>query len=126
MIVCFSYDSKESLNAVAQQHIFDAIEHSRTAAIFVCGNMADRKMPEEDGDCVRREDCVNLLEQFDDIITSIFSVSCKTGDGVEEMFAEIAKTLLHRADTKEHAARILLSNADRDLPREEGKKPGCC
>lgn len=131
VIACFSYNSKESFNAVAQQHIFDAIDHSRTAAIFVCGNMADKtKMTdgEDIGDCVRHEDCVTLMTQFDDIITRIFTVSCKTGEGVEEMFVEIAKTLLRRADSNEHAARILLANSDTDLgvPRDVGKKPGCC
>ena len=68
----------------------------------------------------------NLLMEYDDLIEQRFEVSCKTGRGVEEMFAAIATALLLKADLKHDRARVLLGQPSISEEHKHKTKGKCC
>lgn len=87
-ILVFSFDNPDSFN-ILSQHLLDIVSYAEGAKIFLCGNKIDlvHQMDVTDADIeVFCEQCHNL-------ISGIYKTSCKTGAGVEEMFADIARQL---------------------------------
>ncbi|KAI5704476.1 hypothetical protein M8J76_001572 [Diaphorina citri] len=70
-ILVFSLDNAASFH-VLSQHLLEIVTYAENAKIFLCGN---------------NEQCHNL-------ISSTYKTSCKTGEGVEEMFADIGRQLI--------------------------------
>ena len=56
---------------------------------FRCGNKFDLKSRI----CVTDSDIENLCEQCNNLVTGVYKTSCKTGEGVEDMFVDIARHL---------------------------------
>ena len=55
-----------------------------------CGNKYDLKSRIQVSD----SDIETLCEQCNNLISGVYKTSCKTGEGVEEMFSDIAKQLV--------------------------------
>ena len=59
-------------------------------AIYSCGNKYDLRSRIQVSD----SDIETLCEQCNNLVTGVYKTSCKTGEGVEEMFSDIAKQLV--------------------------------
>ena len=81
---------------VAIRWIFNTMNFHITAKIktfysfFSCGNKYDLKSRIQVSD----SDIETLCEQCNNLISGVYKTSCKTGEGVEEMFSDIAKQLV--------------------------------
>ena len=58
--------------------------------ISSCGNKYDLKSRIQVSDA----DIETLCEQCNNLISGVYKTSCKTGEGVEEMFTDIAKQVV--------------------------------
>lgn len=61
---------------------------AESAKIFLCGNRSDLSQEVSDLDIQQ------FCEQCHGLISATFKTSCKTNEGVKEMFEEIAKSLV--------------------------------
>ena len=63
-------------------------------------------------------------EQFHNVVSAVYRTSCKTGEGVPEMFADIAKHLV-----TQNRARMELDALEQDAfhlqPQEENSPEQC-
>eukprot|EP00095_Tigriopus_kingsejongensis_P009842 maker-scaffold21_size687808-snap-gene-5.37 protein:Tk09842 transcript:maker-scaffold21_size687808-snap-gene-5.37-mRNA-1 annotation:"ras-related protein rab-30" len=87
-ILVFALDRPDSFH-VLSQHLLDIVTYAENAKIFLCGNKFDLKsrILVTDGEMeVFSEQCHNLM-------SGMYKTSCKTGDGVSEMFQDIATQL---------------------------------
>lgn len=87
-ILVFALDSPTSFNALSQ-HMLDIVTYASNAKIFLCGNKSDVQAEDHVTDADMEEFC----EQCQNLITGTFKTSCKTNEGVAEMFQSIANTL---------------------------------
>ncbi|XP_018019276.1 ras-related protein ORAB-1 [Hyalella azteca] len=87
-ILVFALDNPDSFN-VLSQHLLDVVTYAENAKIFLCGNKYDLKSQI----LVSDADMETFSEQCHNLISGIYKTSCKTGEGVEEMFADIASKL---------------------------------
>lgn len=87
-ILVFSLDNPDTFN-ILSQHLLDIVTYAENSKIFLCGNKYDLKSQVQ----VTDADMENFCEQCHNLISGIYKTSCKTGDGVEEMFADIARQL---------------------------------
>ncbi|XP_013777715.1 ras-related protein Rab-30-like [Limulus polyphemus] len=95
-ILVFSFDNPDSFN-ILSQHLLDIVTYAEGAKIFLCGNKIDLKHQM----FVTDTDIDEFCEQCHNLISGVFKTSCKTGDGVEEMFADIARQLVSTSKTAE-------------------------
>jgi Ras-related protein Rab-6A len=61
---------------------------AESAKIFLCGNRMDLQSEVSDSDMQQ------FCEQCHGLISATFKTSCKTNEGVKEMFEEIARCLV--------------------------------
>uniref|UniRef100_A0A2P2I1C4 Ras-related protein ORAB-1-like n=1 Tax=Hirondellea gigas TaxID=1518452 RepID=A0A2P2I1C4_9CRUS len=87
-VLVFALDNPDSFN-VLSQHLLDVVTYAENAKIFLCGNKYDLKTQI----LVSDADMETFSEQCHNLISGIYKTSCKTGDGVEEMFSDIAHKL---------------------------------
>jgi Ras-related protein Rab-35 len=104
VIVVYSLDDPNSLST-AVDCILEAItEAGRLSSligglvVFLCGNKSDLADVGERGArgvsrVVSVEAVDKLTEQFDQVVQKSFVVSCKSGQGVQEMFQDVAEIL---------------------------------
>lgn len=63
-------------------------------------------------------------EQCHNLISATYKTSCKTGEGIDEMFADIAQHLV-----QSNRSRMELQNVDTDSfkisPPDESTEPSC-
>jgi len=85
-ILVYSVDNADSFNSLAQ-HLLEVASFAENAKIFLCGNKTDLSP-----DLVTSDDVDSFCEQCG-IVNGIFRTSCKTGEGVPEMFNEIARVI---------------------------------
>lgn len=96
-ILVFSFDNPDSFN-ILSQHLLDVVTYAENAKIFLCGNKIDLT----NSICITDADIEAFCEQCHNLISSIYKTSCKTGEGIEEMFADIARQLIdHNRSRKE-------------------------
>eukprot|EP00091_Calanus_sinicus_P023498 TRINITY_DN7966_c0_g1_i2.p2 TRINITY_DN7966_c0_g1~~TRINITY_DN7966_c0_g1_i2.p2 ORF type:complete len:102 (-),score=34.59 TRINITY_DN7966_c0_g1_i2:245-550(-) len=57
--------------------------------IFLCGNKYDQKSRIQ----ITDSDMEAFCEQCHNLVSGVYKTSCKTGEGVEEMFKDIASQL---------------------------------
>lgn len=88
-ILVFSFDNPDSFN-ILSQHVLDIVTYAEGAKIFLCGNKIDlvHQMHVIDADIDQ------FCEQCHNLISGVFKTSCKTGDGVDKMFYDIACQLV--------------------------------
>lgn len=96
-ILVFSFDNPDSFN-ILSQHLLDVVTYAENAKIFLCGNKIDLK----NHICITDTDIEVFCEQCHNLISTIYKTSCKTGEGIEEMFTDIARQLIdHNRSKKE-------------------------
>lgn len=87
-ILVFALDNPDTFH-ILSQHLLDIVTYAENAKIFLCGNKYDMKARIS----ITDSDMEAFCEQCHNLVSGIFKVSCKTGEGVEEMFKEIANQL---------------------------------
>uniref|UniRef100_A0A0K8SSZ8 Uncharacterized protein n=1 Tax=Lygus hesperus TaxID=30085 RepID=A0A0K8SSZ8_LYGHE len=89
-ILVFALDNPASFH-ILSQHLLDIVTYAENAKIFLCGNKSDlvTQVPQ-----VTDADMDSFCEQCHNLISITYKTSCKTGEGVEEMFADIAQHLV--------------------------------
>ncbi|KRT84445.1 ADP ribosylation factor, partial [Oryctes borbonicus] len=95
-ILVFALDNAASFH-VLSQHLLDIVTYAENAKIFLCGNKLDlvNKVPQ-----VSDADIDAFCEQCHNLISKTYKTSCKTGEGLEEMFADIATQLVQSNRSK--------------------------
>lgn len=88
-ILVFALDNESSFHSLSQ-HLLECVTYAENAKIFLCGNKADVDSEVE----VTETDMMMFSEQCHGLVTGIFKTSCKTGDGIDEMFQQIANILV--------------------------------
>ncbi|KAK9888929.1 hypothetical protein WA026_001149 [Henosepilachna vigintioctopunctata] len=90
-ILVFSLDNPSSFHTLSQ-HLLDIVTYAETAKIFLCGNKTDLVTePPQISDAEIESFC----EQCHSLITNTYRISCKTNEGIEEMFTDIAYQLVN-------------------------------
>ncbi|ELT87407.1 hypothetical protein CAPTEDRAFT_171398 [Capitella teleta] len=98
-ILCYSIANRDSFNMLSQ-HLLETAMNMRTGKIILCGNKQDLES------AVSEEDVVDFCNQCDSVISKVFRISCKEGDGVRELFHAIAEVLQKDAEERFDANRI--------------------
>ncbi|GJQ66998.1 hypothetical protein Trydic_g7988 [Trypoxylus dichotomus] len=95
-ILVFALDNAASFH-VLSQHLLDIVTYAENAKIFLCGNKLDlvNKVPQ-----VSDADVDAFCEQCHNLISKTYKTSCKTGEGLEEMFSDIATQLVQSNRSK--------------------------
>merc|ERR1719427_1070890 len=101
-ILVFALDNPDTFH-ILSQHLLDIVTYAENAKIFLCGNKYDQKSRI----CITDSDMEAFSEQCHNLVSGIYKTSCKTGEGVEEMFNDIAKQLIHG-----NRSRIELQNIE--------------
>lgn len=109
-ILVFALDNPDSFH-VLSQHLLDIVTYAENAKIFLCGNKFDLKSRV----LVSDADIENLCEQCNNLVSAVYKTSCKTGEGVEDMFVDIARQLSRGSNR----SRIELQNVDANSFRVE-------
>ncbi|KAK2180476.1 hypothetical protein NP493_441g01024 [Ridgeia piscesae] len=120
-ILCYSTTDRQSFNLVSQ-HILDIIMHSSTARIFLCGNKIDLAVLQ--GEQITESDVQDFQIQCDTVLSGTYEISCKTGEGVKEMFADIAMVLARNQKYK--FDRSLMMPNIQPQENDECQKSGKC
>jgi len=87
-ILVFALDNPDTFH-ILSQHLLDIVTYAENAKIFLCGNKFDQKNKIQISD----SDMEAFCEQCHNLVSGIYKTSCKTGEGVEEMFTDIANQL---------------------------------
>merc|ERR1712193_515786 len=87
-ILVFALDRPDTFHVLAQ-HLLDIVTYAENAKIFLCGNKYDLKSKIQVSDA----DMEGFSEQCRNLVSGIYKTSCKTGEGVSEMFRDISKQL---------------------------------
>lgn len=146
-ILVFSLDSQDSFN-ILSQHLLDVVTYAENAKIFLCGNKTDLVTPQQQpgvaqdhnrpGSCdsacpaITDADMEAFCEQCHNLISCIYRTSCKSGEGVDEMFSDIARQLAdHNRSRKELDAATKDSfkvgaDAEQDQDQESTQDSSSC
>ena len=119
-LVCYSLADRESFDNLSQ-YIMEIVVNAEKAKIFLVGNKCDLASLSED---VTEEDIEEFQMHCDILISSAYRVSCKTGEGVHEMFEDMARVLYDSSqdyfDRSRNAGYVDLEDYD------DEKKVKCC
>ncbi|KAF0302689.1 Ras-related protein Rab-25 [Amphibalanus amphitrite] len=100
-ILVFALDNIDSFN-ILSQHLLEIVTHAEHAKIYVCGNKTDLKHDV----VVTDADIQMFCEQCHNVVTGTFKTSCKTGEGVQEMFAEISRQVAVSSRSRKELERL--------------------
>jgi len=103
-ILVFALDNPDTFH-ILSQHLLDIVTYAENAKIFLCGNKFDQKSRIG----ITDSDMEAFCEQCHNLVSGIYKTSCRTGEGVEEMFNDIAKQL-----TQVNRSRIELQRIEED------------
>jgi len=87
-ILVFALDNPDTFH-ILSQHLLDIVTYAENAKIFLCGNKFDQRGRIQISD----SDMEAFCEQCHNLVSGVYKTSCKTGEGVEEMFRDIAVQL---------------------------------
>ncbi|KAJ8942284.1 hypothetical protein NQ318_005602 [Aromia moschata] len=90
-VLVFALDNPASFH-VLSQHLLDIVTYAENAKIFLCGNKSDLI---EDVPQVTDSEIEAFCEQCHNLISGTYKTSCRTGEGLEEMFNDIANQLVN-------------------------------
>ena len=119
-ILCYAINDRQSFNMLSQ-HIIEIVMHSRTAKIFLCGNKLD--LIESCDEKVTEEDVETFQIECDSVLSGIYKVSCRTGEGIKEMFEDIAAIVRRQAAERFDPSVI---QPQRAHLFQEPEKQRCC
>ena len=103
-ILVFALDNPDSFH-VLSQHLLDIVTYAENAKIFLCGNKFDLKSRVSVSD----SDMDAFCEQCHNLVSGVYKTSCKTGEGVQEMFKDIASQL-----SESNRSRMELQNMEHE------------
>ncbi|XP_018315543.1 ras-related protein Rab-6.2 [Mycetomoellerius zeteki] len=113
-------DNSTSFHLLSQ-HLLDIVTYAENAKIFLCGNKSDL---ESVAPQVTDAEMEQFCEQCHNLISGIYKTSCKTGEGVNEMFEDIAQHLVEA-----NRSRMELHEMDKDRFKisyvDEATDPSC-
>ncbi|XP_053959146.1 uncharacterized protein LOC129248222 [Anastrepha obliqua] len=89
-ILVFAMDNAASFHSLSQ-HLLDIVTYAENAKIFICGNKSDLAGREPQ---VSDAEVEAFCEQCHSLISATYKTSCKTSEGVEEMFRDISRILV--------------------------------
>lgn len=119
-ILVFALDNATSFHLLSQ-HLLDIVTYAENAKIFLCGNKNDL---EGTALHVTDTEIEQFCEQCHDLISGTYKTSCKTGEGVNEMFEDIVQYLV-----EVNRSRIGLHEMDKDRFKisyvDETTDPSC-
>ncbi|KAH8019465.1 hypothetical protein HPB51_019487 [Rhipicephalus microplus] len=95
-VLVFSLDNPDSFN-ILSQHLLDIVSYAENAKIFLCGNKVDLV----GRIYVSEADIEAFCEQCHNLMSGVYRTSCKTGQGIEEMFTDIARQLVMSCRVKD-------------------------
>lgn len=95
--------------------------HSRTAKIFLCGNKLD--LMEDSSEKVTDEDVETFQVECDSVLSGMYKISCKSGEGLKDMFENIAAIVRRQAAEKFDPTLI---KPQRSHLLQEPEKQKCC
>ncbi|CAH1970971.1 unnamed protein product [Acanthoscelides obtectus] len=95
-ILVFSLDNPASFH-ILSQHLLDIVTYAENAKIFLCGNKLDTVSEVAQ---VTDAEIEAFCEQCHNLISGIYKTSCKTGEGIEDMFIDIAYQLISSNKSK--------------------------
>uniref|UniRef100_A0A1Q3FLZ6 Putative ras-related in brain n=2 Tax=Culex tarsalis TaxID=7177 RepID=A0A1Q3FLZ6_CULTA len=120
-LLVFALDNPASFHSLSQ-HMLDVVTYAENAKIFLVGNKVDM---EQSGDPeVTEADMESFCEQCHSLISATYKTSCKTGEGIEEMFQDIANTLVD-SNRSRLELQALDSHGFKIEPPEEIGEPSC-
>ena len=120
-ILCFSLDDRESFGLLSQ-HLLDTAMHSKNSKIFLCGNKTDLVRENDNFDkYVAEQDIEDFSESCGTAVSGSYRVSCRTGEGVKEMFKHIASVLYSNQYDKFDPSKIKVHE-----PMGEDVSKKCC
>lgn len=89
-ILVFALDNESSFHSLSQ-HLLECVTYAENAKIFLCGNKADTDIDSVE---ITDSDMEMFCEQCHGLVSGIFKTSCKTGEGIDDMFEQIANILV--------------------------------
>lgn len=92
--------------------------HSETAQIFLCGTKLDLYDIQ-----VTSKDTEDFEIQCDAVLSGTYRISCKTNEGVREMFQDIAEKLMLQSQEREACTTIRPQAMSPSQPASSQK---CC
>ncbi|XP_025114791.1 ras-related protein Rab-35-like isoform X3 [Pomacea canaliculata] len=123
-LLCYNSNNKETFT-ILSQYILDIVMNAEGAKIFLCGNMADGS---EDKEKVDDGDLESFMTECEDVLSGVYSVSCKDNLGLDEMFEDMAKVLHTDSLNRMTIRRDLIRPGETPELNEgsTGKKRSCC
>ncbi|XP_017100607.2 ras-related protein Rab-11A [Drosophila bipectinata] len=125
-ILVFALDNAASFHSLSQ-HLLDIVTYAENAKIFICGNKSDLEGREPE---VSDEEVEAFCEQCHSLISATYKTSCRSGAGVEEMFRDISRQLVHANRSKmelqalEHKS-FQVDSASDAVNEEDASSCGC-
>jgi len=118
-LLVFSLDNSDSFHALSQ-HLLEVVTYAETARIFLCGNKCD--LPPQVSD----QDVEAFIEETSDCIAGFFKTSCKTGEGVQDMFNAITSNLSIQVKSKHELLQLEEASFQvTQLPEEPPAQDDC-
>ncbi|XP_013099031.1 ras-related protein Rab-14 [Stomoxys calcitrans] len=129
-ILVFALDNAASFHSMSQ-HLLDIVTYAENAKIFICGNKSDLEGREPE---VSDADVEAFCEQCHSLIRATYKTSCKTGEGVEEMFQDISRILVEsnrskmelQASMEQHGFQIVAGQVELVNPADEADESSNC
>ena len=119
-ILCYAMNDRHSFSMLSQ-HIIEIVMYSRTAKIFLCGNKLD--LEENCDEKITDKDTETFQVECDSVLSGIYKVSCKSGEGIKEMFEDIAAIVRKQAAEKFDPTLV---QPHRSHLLQEPQQQGCC
>ena len=121
-LLCYNSNNKETFT-ILSQYILDIVMNAEGAKIFLCGNMADGEGKEKVGE----GDLDVFMSECEDVLSGVYTVSCKDNWGLQEMFEDMAKVLHTDAINRMTIRRDLIRPGETpELDEETPGKKKCC
>lgn len=121
-ILVFALDNASSFHSLSQ-HLLDIVTYAENAKIFICGNKSDLEGREPQ---VSDAEMEAFCEQCHSLISATYKTSCKTGEGVEEMFRDISNILVDANRSKMELQALEQHGFKIDHPDEPPEDDGNC
>lgn len=122
-LLVFALDNPASFHSLSQ-HMLDVVTYAENAKIFLVGNKVDVEQSSGGEPEVSDADMESFCEQCHSLISATFKTSCKTGEGLEEMFQDIANSLVE-SNRSRLELQALDTHGFKIEPPEETGEPSC-
>lgn len=122
-LLVFALDNPASFHSLSQ-HMLDVVTYAENAKIFLVGNKVDVEQSSGGEPEVSDADMESFCEQCHSLISATYKTSCKTGEGLEDMFQDIANSLVE-SNRSRLELQALDTHGFKIEPPEEAGEPSC-